>query len=126
VMKGMFVAPLPSTYTPQPLENLHLEMTSNTLSRRYELLVLQTVDVKNFRNVFDCATYYYQYLSCIIYVCVSGNLYLSLSPWMSFQGSVIFLSSLLFAYHLSCGYLVLYYSIAWFRCGVMFSNNACL
>jgi hypothetical protein len=34
----------------QPLQNLHVEMTSNTLSRRYELKVNQTVVVKNSGN----------------------------------------------------------------------------
>jgi hypothetical protein len=34
----------------QPLQNLHAEMASNTLTRRYELMVHQTVDVKQFRN----------------------------------------------------------------------------
>jgi hypothetical protein len=43
--------------TPLLLQNLHLQMTSNTLSRPYELMVHQTVDVKEFRELFDCSSY---------------------------------------------------------------------
>jgi hypothetical protein len=38
------VAPLPPNCIAQPLQNVHIEMTSNTLSRRYELMVHQIVD----------------------------------------------------------------------------------
>jgi hypothetical protein len=41
-----FVAPL-------PLQNVHVEMTTNTLSGRYELMAHQAVDVKEFRELFD-------------------------------------------------------------------------
>jgi hypothetical protein len=52
------VAPLNPNCIAQPLEkNFHLEMTSNILSRRYELMVQQTVDVKEFREVFDYPSY---------------------------------------------------------------------
>jgi hypothetical protein len=53
-------APLPPNCIAQPLQNLHVEMTSNTPSRRYELTVHQTVDLKEciehaeeFRELFD-------------------------------------------------------------------------
>jgi hypothetical protein len=39
--------------TPLPLQNLHVEMISNILSNRYELTVPQTVDVKEFWELFD-------------------------------------------------------------------------
>jgi hypothetical protein len=35
-----------------------LEMTSKILSRRYELMVQQTVDFKEFREHFDCFSYF--------------------------------------------------------------------
>jgi hypothetical protein len=41
-----FVAPLPPNCIAQPLQNLHVEMTSNTMSMRCELAVHQTVHVK--------------------------------------------------------------------------------
>jgi len=40
------VAPFPPNCIVQPLQNLHVEMTINSLSRRYELMVHHTVDVK--------------------------------------------------------------------------------
>jgi hypothetical protein len=46
----LLVAPIPPNCIAQPLQNLHVEMT--TLSRRYELMVHQTVDVKLFRDFF--------------------------------------------------------------------------
>jgi hypothetical protein len=36
---------------------MHVEMTSNTLIRRYELMVHKTVDVKEFRELFNCPSY---------------------------------------------------------------------
>jgi hypothetical protein len=36
---------------------LAVEMTINILSRRYELMVHQTGDVKGFRELFDCPSY---------------------------------------------------------------------
>jgi hypothetical protein len=48
------VAPLPPNCIAQPLQNVHIEMTSNSLSRQYEIVVHQTVDVKEFRELFDC------------------------------------------------------------------------
>jgi hypothetical protein len=47
------VAPLPPSCIAQPLQNLRVEMTSNTLSRRCELTVHQTVSVKEFRESYD-------------------------------------------------------------------------
>jgi hypothetical protein len=41
---------IPPNCIAQPLQNLHVEITSNTLSRRYELKVIQTVNVKNSGN----------------------------------------------------------------------------
>ena len=40
------VAPFPLKCIGQPLQNLHVEMTINSLSRQYELMVHHTVDVK--------------------------------------------------------------------------------
>jgi hypothetical protein len=42
----LLVMPLPLNRIAQPLQNLHIEMASNSLSRWYELTVHQTVDVK--------------------------------------------------------------------------------
>jgi hypothetical protein len=53
----LIVAALPPNYISQPLQDLHVEMTSNTLSRRYEFMVHQTVDVKEFRKRFYCPSY---------------------------------------------------------------------
>jgi hypothetical protein len=47
------VAPLPPNFMAQPLQNLQVEMTSNILSRRYKLVVHQTGDVKEFRDLFS-------------------------------------------------------------------------
>jgi hypothetical protein len=44
-------APLPPNYIAQPLQNLNVHMTSNTVSMRYELMMHQTVDVKQFREL---------------------------------------------------------------------------
>jgi hypothetical protein len=49
------VLPLPLNCIAQALQNLHVEMTSNTLSRRYELMVHQTINVKEFQELFDCS-----------------------------------------------------------------------
>jgi hypothetical protein len=46
------VIPLPLNCIVQPLQNLHKEMTSDTLSRQYELMVLQAFDVKEFKEFF--------------------------------------------------------------------------
>jgi hypothetical protein len=40
------VSPLPPNCIAQPLQNLHVEMTNNTLYNRYELMVHQTIDIK--------------------------------------------------------------------------------
>jgi hypothetical protein len=40
------VAPFPLNCIAQPLQNLHVKMTTNSLSRRYELMVHHTVAVK--------------------------------------------------------------------------------
>jgi hypothetical protein len=45
-----FVAPIPPNYITQPLQNIHIEMTDNTLSRQYEREVNQTAEVKNSGN----------------------------------------------------------------------------
>jgi hypothetical protein len=47
------VMPLLPNGIAQPLQNLHAEMTSNTMSRWYELMVHQTVDIKDFQEVFN-------------------------------------------------------------------------
>jgi hypothetical protein len=47
------VAPLALNCIAQPLQLLKVEMTSNTLPRRYELKVHQIYDVKNSRDLFD-------------------------------------------------------------------------
>jgi hypothetical protein len=54
--------PLPLVMLPlnciiQPLQNVHVEMTSITQSRWYKLMVHQTVDVKEFRVLFDFLLY---------------------------------------------------------------------
>jgi hypothetical protein len=41
----LLVVSLPPNCTSQPLQNSHVDMTSNTLSGRYELMAHQTVDV---------------------------------------------------------------------------------
>jgi hypothetical protein len=48
------VTPLPPNCIAQPLQNLHVEMTSNTLSMQYELIVHRTVDVKKLWELFYC------------------------------------------------------------------------
>jgi hypothetical protein len=50
----VLVAPLPPNCIAQPLQNCHVEMTSNTLPRLYEVMVNQTVNVKEFRELSDC------------------------------------------------------------------------
>jgi hypothetical protein len=47
---------LPPNYIAQPLQNLHIEMTSNILSRWYELNGAPNY-VKEFRELFDCPFY---------------------------------------------------------------------
>jgi hypothetical protein len=51
------VAPLPPNSIAQPLQNLHVELTTDTLSGRYEHMVHQTTVVKEFRELFDCPLY---------------------------------------------------------------------
>jgi hypothetical protein len=51
------VAPLPPNCISQPLQNSHVGLTSNTPSRRYELMVHQTVNVQEFGELYDCAPY---------------------------------------------------------------------
>jgi hypothetical protein len=46
------VMPLPPNCFAQPLKYFHIELSSNTLSKRYELMVQQTVDVKNITGTF--------------------------------------------------------------------------
>jgi hypothetical protein len=50
------VAPLPPNCIAQPLQNLDVRMSSDTLSRRYELLAHQDVE-KEFRELSDCPLY---------------------------------------------------------------------
>jgi hypothetical protein len=40
-----------------PLQKVHIEMDSKTLSRRYGLTVHQTVQVKELREISDCPLY---------------------------------------------------------------------
>jgi hypothetical protein len=40
-----------------PLQNLHIEITSSTMSRLYGLMVHQIVDVKEFQDVYDWPSY---------------------------------------------------------------------
>jgi hypothetical protein len=50
------VTPLPPNYIAQPLQKLHLEMTSNNLFRRYELMVLSYLSFSSegeFPELFD-------------------------------------------------------------------------
>jgi hypothetical protein len=46
--------PLPLNGTVKLLQNLHTEMTTNTLSRQYELTEHQTIDVKAYQELSDC------------------------------------------------------------------------
>jgi hypothetical protein len=61
---------------PLPLQNLHVEMTSNTLPRRYELTVHQTVHVGEFMDLFECPRTVsrhpvaHQFTGCHSVVCV--------------------------------------------------------
>jgi hypothetical protein len=41
----------------QRLQNLHVKMASIVLSKRYKLMMHQSVDVKEFRELFDCPSY---------------------------------------------------------------------
>jgi hypothetical protein len=54
VMQKPLSLPLVAPFTPncmaQPLENLHVEMTINRLSKRYELMVHHTVDPITWRT----------------------------------------------------------------------------
>jgi hypothetical protein len=49
---------LPPNCIAQRLQNLHIEMTSNTLSMQNELIVQQNINVKTFQELFDCSSYY--------------------------------------------------------------------
>jgi hypothetical protein len=51
------VSLLPPNCIAQPQHNSHVEMTSNTLSRRYEFRVHQTGSVKKIREPFDFPSY---------------------------------------------------------------------
>jgi hypothetical protein len=51
------VAPLPPNFIAQPIRNLQVEITSNILARKYNLTVHQSVDIKEFRERFDCPSY---------------------------------------------------------------------
>jgi hypothetical protein len=42
----------------QGLKNSHEKIASNTLSRRYEIMVHQTVDINRFRGLLDCTRTY--------------------------------------------------------------------
>jgi hypothetical protein len=43
--------PLSPNCIPQPLQNVHIEITSNALPRRYEPTVHEIVDVKEFQEL---------------------------------------------------------------------------
>jgi hypothetical protein len=47
----------PQNCIAQPLQYLHVEMTNNALSRRYELMVHQTVDITAFRELHKCPSH---------------------------------------------------------------------
>jgi hypothetical protein len=51
------VAPFPPNCIEQPLQNLHVQMATNTLSRLYELVVHQTVDVKEILELLTATLY---------------------------------------------------------------------
>jgi hypothetical protein len=51
------VTPLPPNSVAKPLQNLQVEMTSNTQSGRQKLMEHQIVDVKEFRELFDRPSY---------------------------------------------------------------------
>jgi hypothetical protein len=53
------VVPLPPNCNLLSLQNLHVEMT--TLSRWYELMVHQTINVKEFQELSDFLSYFQQY-----------------------------------------------------------------
>jgi hypothetical protein len=49
---------LPLNCITQPLHNLHVDTTSNTMSGQYELMVHKTINVKKLQELFDCPSYY--------------------------------------------------------------------
>jgi hypothetical protein len=52
---------LPLNCITQSLQNLYVEMTSNTLSKQYELIVHQTINVNELQKLSDCPpTFIYQ------------------------------------------------------------------
>jgi hypothetical protein len=53
MQKPLSLKPLPLNWIGKPLQNLHIDTTSNTLSTRYEITAQQTVDVTEFRELFD-------------------------------------------------------------------------
>jgi hypothetical protein len=55
-------------------------MTSNTLPRRYELSVRRTVDVKEFRELLDCSSYFHA--NCMHYLIFSCS-------WRNYIGTAI-------------------------------------
>jgi hypothetical protein len=60
------VTPLPPNCIAESLQNLHVEIASNTLCRWYEHTVNQTVKVKDFRELFDCPSYFYTRLTYLL------------------------------------------------------------
>jgi hypothetical protein len=52
----LLVTSLPPNSIAQPLQNLHIEKKGNVLSRWYELIMHQAVDVKEFRELFHFPT----------------------------------------------------------------------
>jgi hypothetical protein len=48
---------LPPNRITQPLHNLHIEITTNTLSSQYRVIVHQTIVVKEFQELFDLPSY---------------------------------------------------------------------
>jgi hypothetical protein len=49
--------PLPLNCTAEPLQNFHVEITSNILFRWYELMIHQNIKVKEFLEHFDCLSF---------------------------------------------------------------------
>jgi hypothetical protein len=54
--------PLSPNSVAKPLHNLHVEMSINNLSSLYEFEVHQTVDVKEFWELFDCSSFVHTYI----------------------------------------------------------------
>jgi hypothetical protein len=75
---------LPPNCTAQPLQNLQIEMTSNTLSWWYELMVHQTVDVK------QCNEYHFSLGSVVVEMILCATLMTTSSSPGSRQIPIIY------------------------------------